>query len=109
VTKERDEQVPRRGGIAPMKVALERYMRESGLGSRLRDGEVFRAWRQALGVALAARAKPVRFENGELQVSVQSAAHLNELTNFTGEHFRKRANQRIGSERIRSVVFRLER
>jgi hypothetical protein len=50
----------------------------------------------------------VRFENGELEVAVRSAAHLQELQSFTGDSFRKKANQRLGSERIRSVVFRLD-
>jgi hypothetical protein len=91
-----------------MKLAVERYLRESGLGPRMRNLEVFRAWKLALGAALAARARPVRFEGGELEVAVRSAAHLNELQSFTGEGFRRKANQRLGSERIRSVVFRLE-
>jgi hypothetical protein len=109
VATERDEQAARRGGITPLRVALERYLQGSGVGAKLRDVEVFRAWRSAVGMALAARAKPVRFDQGELEVAVQSAAHLNELTSFTGDTYRKKANQRLGSERIRRVVFRLER
>jgi hypothetical protein len=108
VTHAREEPQRARGGIAPMRLAVERYLRDSGLGARMRGLEVFRAWKQAVGVALAARARPVRFENGELEVAVRSAAHLNELESFTGESFRRKANQRLGSERIRRVVFRLE-
>ncbi len=100
---------PRRGGVAPIQVALGRYLRESGLGSRLRDVAVYRAWRQAVGSSLAARAVPVRFDDGVLEIEVRSAAHLQELVNFTGEAFRKKANQRLGSERIRGVTFRLQR
>ena len=105
----RDDPGARRGGVTPMQVALNRYLRESGLGAKLRHVQVYRAWKQALGVALAARAKPVRFEDGELDVVVNSSAHFDELTNFTGETYRKKANQRLGSERIRRVTFRLER
>lgn len=100
---------PRRGGITPLQVALNRYVRSTGLGAKLRNVAVFKAWRDTLGLQLAARARPVRYENGELEVLVKSAAHLQELTNFTGEQYRIQANLRLGSERIRSVVFRLER
>jgi hypothetical protein len=108
VGDERDSP-PRRGGIAPAKAVLDRYLRNTGLGARLRDNSVFKAWRDALGPTMAARAKALSFERGELHVAVRSAAHLQELTSFTGEGYRLKANQRLGSERIRSVVFRLER
>ncbi|MCC7011729.1 MAG: DUF721 domain-containing protein [Planctomycetes bacterium] len=88
---------------------MNRYLRHSGLAAKLRNVAVFKAWRDAVGIQLAARARPVRFEDGELEVQVKSAAHLQELVNFTGEQYRTNANLRLGSERIRRVVFRLER
>jgi hypothetical protein len=100
---------PRRGGIAPIQVVMNRYLRHSGLASKLRNVAIFKAWRDALGIQLATRARPVRFENGELEVTVRSAALLQELSNFTGEQYRTHANLRLGSERIQRVVFRLER
>lgn len=103
------DEAHRRGGIAPAKQVLERYLRQSGLGARLRDASVFKAWRDALGPSLAARAHAVSFERGQLDVAVRSAAHLHEFSNFTGESYRIKANQRLGSERILAVVFRLER
>ena len=108
MTGERDD-APRRGGTAAAKLVLERYLRQSGLGAKLRDASVFKAWRDALGPTLAARARPVRFERGQLEVEVRSAPHFHELSNFTGESYRTKANQRLGSERILTVVFRLER
>ena len=66
------------------------------------------AWREALGVEFAQRARAVRFKGGELLVEVGSAAHRQELSAFTGEGFRRRANQRLGAEIIRRVTFRLK-
>ena len=66
------------------------------------------AWREALGRELAPRARAVRFKGGELLVEVHSAAHRQELSSFTGEGFRKSANQRLGAEIIRRVTFRLK-
>jgi len=98
----------RRGGLSSMKQALRAFLIESGLGTKLKDSEVHQAWTQAVGPALAARARPVRFDAGELTVAVRSAPHFQELKGFTGEGFRRAANKRLGSERIRRVTFRFE-
>ena len=79
----------------------------------MRHLEVFRAWNRAVGEGLARRAKPVRFERGDLVVEVDSAAHRQELDAFTGEGFRERANQLLaripGGPTIRRAIFRLKR
>ena len=100
---------PDRRGVASMHDALESFLRESGISGRARHQPAFRAWNEAAGEELARRARPVRFARGELTVEVESAAHLHELTNFTGETLRASANQILGKQEIRRVVFRLKR
>ena len=85
------------------------FLQESGLGAQLKDARVFRAWTDALGELLAKRARPVRFQFGELTVEVESSAHLHELQNFTGESYRQAANASLGDERIKKVLFHLKR
>lgn len=92
-----------------MQDALAAYLRHSGLDAKLAQARVLRAWRDAVGETLAARARAVRFQDGELLVEVRSAPHLHELSNFTGERYRALANQRLGAQRITRVVFQLER
>ena len=92
-----------------MREAMRGFLKQSGLEQRLRDWPVFDAWTEALGEKLARRARPVAFRAGELQVEVESAAHLHELQGFTGDQYRQLANKRLGREEIRRVVFRLER
>ena len=70
---------------------------------------VFQAWDAALGYTLARRARPVGFRSGTLTVEVESAAHMHEFQNFTGEQFKTLANARLGAPEIRKVVFRLKR
>ena len=89
--------------------AMIAFLRASGLDSQLAQARVFRAWKEALGEPLAKRAQAVRFQKGELLVEVQSAAHLHELSNFTGERYRVLANQKLGAARIMRVVFQLQR
>ena len=68
-----------------MSDAVGAFLRASGIGARTRHIPVHQAWNEAVGAALARRARPVRFERGELVVEVDSAAHLQELSAFTGE------------------------
>jgi hypothetical protein len=92
-----------------MKDAVGGFLRASGLSTRMRHLEVFRAWNRAVGADLARRAKPVRFERGDLVVEVDSAAHYQELAAFTGDAFRERANELLGEAAIRRATFRLKR
>jgi hypothetical protein len=88
---------------------MRSFLKDSGLGAQLRHARVFDAWSEALGDKLGARARPVHFQFGELTVEVESAPHLHELQNFTGEQFRCAANQALGDEHIKKILFRLKR
>jgi hypothetical protein len=79
------------------------------LSRRLKDAAVFDAWREAVGEDLAQRARAVGFARGELCVEVESAAHLHELRNYTGERFREAANRLLGEARILRLALRLKR
>ena len=103
------QETSKRRGPVPLGDALRGFLRESGLGERLRHARVFQAWSEALGEKLSARAKAVHFQFGELTVEVESAPHLHDLQNFTGEQYRHAANKHLGDESIRKVLFRLKR
>ena len=110
----KETESPRRGARARrdpvvMSDAVGAFLRASGIGARTRHVPVFRAWNDAVGAGLARRARPVRFERGELVVEVDSSAHYQELVAFTGEGFRERANELLGESCIRRVTFRRNR
>ncbi len=88
--------------------ALGGFLRESGLGTKLRDWDVYEAWSKALGPEFALRARPVGFSRGELIIEVESAAHMHELRNFSGESLRQETNQILGSQRVLAVLFKLK-
>jgi hypothetical protein len=74
----------------------------------VRDGRVFGAWRRTVPRELGDAARPVRFRDGELLVEVRSSAHLHELRTFTGEELRRRLNDALGRDFVRSIAFKLE-
>jgi hypothetical protein len=99
----------RHGGVSSLEDGIKAWLRASGLGARSRQGPVYAAWIDAAGKDLARHAKPVRFERGELCVEVDSAVHLHELKNFTGEDIRLRANAKLERPEIARIAFRLKR
>jgi len=98
-----------RGGVHSAQDAVRDFLRDSGLGEKLRDWPVYEAWRTAIGADLSRRARAVDFRRGELIVEVESAAHHAELSNFTGERYRQLTNQHLGRETVRKVTFKLKR
>jgi hypothetical protein len=92
--------------------AVSTFLRSTGLDAHVRHWKIFEAWAQALGAELGQRARAVRFQDGELTVEVESAAHLQEFKNFTGDGFRRTANEHLektGSrDSIRHVAFKLK-
>lgn len=94
-------------GPRPIEELIRSFLRETGIGGKRLSERVFRAWSEALGTEMPGRTRPVRFRNGELQVEVDSAAHLQELRNFRGESLRKSTNEILGETCIRRITFKL--
>jgi len=94
-------------GPQPIQDILAEFLKQAGLGSSPTRQRVFEAWQSILGEAERQRSQPVRFQRGELLVEVDSAPLLHELANFRGDAYRRRANERLGKETIRKIVFKL--
>ena len=96
-----------KSGPSPIRDAIKVFLRDAGLRQKPQDQLVFRAWSEVLGQR-ASRAIPVRFSRGELVVEVDSAVHLQELRNFTGDGFRRRVNKALDHEVVRKLTFKLK-
>ena len=94
-------------GPSPIDELIKTFVRDHGLRTGGGYAQVFRAWTESLPAPLQKHAQPVRFRGGELTVEVDSATHMQELKNFTGENYRCQANDRLGKETIRRVGFKL--
>lgn len=97
----------KRRGVTSIQDVLQTFLRSNGLSSRSVTNEILQAWGDAVGTQLANRARAVRFRSGELTVEVDSSAHYQELKNFTGDQYRRKANKLLGSERVQRVIFKL--
>ncbi len=84
---------------------LEKIFRDPKYRSYFIEGLISGVWNRAVGAQIAAVAKPLSYENGVLQVRVESAAWRNELSMMSEEIIQK-LNQHIGRDEIIQIVFR---
>jgi hypothetical protein len=91
----------------PISDAIKIFLRDAGLHRSPQNHLVFTTWNDLLG-ARASRAIPVRFVRGELIVEVDSAVHLQEFRNFTGEGYRRKVNKLLNNELVRKLTFKLK-
>ena len=96
-----------RGGLFTIQDALQSFLKDAGITrSHGIVVAVFRAWETVVGREFAKRARPVRFQRGELTIETDSAALQFELVSFTGEEHRKRVNEILGRELVHRMIFK---
>jgi len=71
---------------------------------RMRVYRVWDFWPEAVGEAIAARARPYRLRDGVLMVQVSSHTWMQELQ-FLKEEIRAKLNARLGGELLRDLHF----
>lgn len=86
---------------------LPKLMQQLGLSERLRENEVFDAWKMIVGEFIAEHSAPVSLRAGVLYVRVlQPSLHYQFETISKAEILRK-LKQRFGARIIRDVRFRV--
>ncbi|MDK9717745.1 MAG: DUF721 domain-containing protein [Trichlorobacter sp.] len=75
------------------------------LGARLKDLVIWESWDQAVGAAIAGRARPLRLVGGVLTVVVASGPWMQQLS-FMKTELRERINTLLGNERVKEIVLK---
>ena len=85
---------------------LAKAMQGLGLGERVQEAEVLRAWKESVGDFIAAHSAPSRLKDGVLYVRVlQPTIHF-EMERMRGPITAK-LKERFGARVVREVRFRL--
>jgi len=96
---------PRMRYPKPLADLLQEGLAGLGLGSRLREVDIWRFWPEVVGPAIASRAQPLRMINGVLTVAVSSGPWMQELSFLKGM-MREKLNSRLGGEVIKEIVLK---
>jgi hypothetical protein len=86
---------------------LARVMQSLGLGDRLREDEVKRAWKEIVGEFLAGHSTPDSLKDGILYVRVLQPTLHYELDRVWKPQLVQRLKQRFGARTVRDIRFRI--
>ena len=85
---------------------LRDFLETSGLATQLKHLEVYGAWEDIVGPAIAARTRIAGFRRHKLYVDVASAAQLHELRAFSKDKILADLKERVPAVLIQDIVFR---
>ncbi|HLP40716.1 MAG TPA: DUF721 domain-containing protein [Fibrobacteria bacterium] len=94
----------RKGPPVELNRALQGVLAEAGLGHLLHEEKLRRNWLSLLGPRASAIASLEGLKGWTLRVRVESATWRNELS-YQKEEIRARANEFLGADLVRDVVF----
>jgi predicted nucleic acid-binding Zn ribbon protein len=86
---------------------LAKVMAALGLGDRLREEEVKKAWREIAGEFIAGQSSPDSLRAGVLCVRVAQSPMLYELDRVWKAELLKKLKSRFGARTVREIRFRI--
>jgi hypothetical protein len=95
----------RRSKTISLAEAMNDYIREMNLGSKLSEIAVINSWEEIVGKAISSRTTKIFIKDGILHVHLSSSVVRNELL-MLRETIRERLNQKAGSEVIKDIILR---
>jgi predicted nucleic acid-binding Zn ribbon protein len=95
----------RRSKTISLAEALNDYIKEMNLGSKLSEVAVINSWEEIVGKAISSRTTKIFIKNSVLHVHLNSSVVRNELL-MLREAIREKLNQKAGSEVIKDIVLR---
>ncbi len=95
-------------GRGPQRVGevLRAFLETSGLANQLKHLEIYSAWEEVVGPAIARRTRIAGFTRHKLYVDVDSAAHLQELRTFSKDKILTDLKELLPTVLIQDIVFR---
>ncbi len=95
----------RRSKTISIAEAINDYIKEMNLGTKLGEVAVINSWEEIVGKAISSRTTRIFIKDGVLHVHLSSSVVRNELL-MLRESLRERLNKKAGSEVIKDIVLR---
>ena len=95
----------RRSKTISLAEALNDYIKEMNLGSKLSEVAVINSWEEIVGKAISSRTPKIFIKDHILHVHLNSSVVRNELL-MLREALKEQLNKKAGSEVIKDIVLR---
>jgi len=90
-----------------LKDALGGFLKESGLGVKLRNKDVYAAWEKVVGPEIAEKTRVVKYSRGTMTVEVAASGLYAELEKFYLRDMLESMQKEMGSRKVRKIKLRL--
>jgi hypothetical protein len=95
----------RRSKTISIAEAVNDYIKEMNLGSKLSEVTIINSWEEIVGKAISSRTTKIYIKDHTLYVHLSSSVVRNELL-MLREALREKLNGKAGTEVIKEIVFR---
>ncbi|HCI56106.1 MAG TPA: DUF721 domain-containing protein [Bacteroidales bacterium] len=95
----------RRSKTISLAEAMNDYISDMKIGSKLKEIEIIDSWEKIVGKAIASRTSKASIKDGVLTVYIKSSVVKNELM-MIREALREKINKEVGSEIIKEIILK---
>ncbi len=95
----------RRSKTISLAEAIQDYIKEMNIGSKLKEISILNSWENMVGKAISSRTSKVYIKDGVLFVHLKSSIVRNELM-MIREGLREKLNNQAGEEIIKEIVLK---
>ncbi len=95
----------RRSKTQGISEVIKAFIKESGLGPRLKETELINSWEEIVGTMISSRTKKIEITKGRMTIWLKSPVVRNELM-MLRESLRKNLNEKAGEEIIKEIVLK---
>lgn len=95
----------RRSKTISLAQAINDYIKEMNIGSKLNETAIINSWEEIVGKAISSRTLKLYIKDNVLYVHLNSSVVRNELL-MLRQALREKINAKVGEELIKDIVFR---
>jgi hypothetical protein len=90
-----------------IKQAVDRFLKNSGLGSRQEENYIFENWKSIAGEETARMAEPFKMEGKKLFLQVENSVIMNEVT-YKKKALKEKINKLFKQEKVKDIIVRIK-
>ncbi len=86
---------------------MDRFLKNSGIGSRQEENYIFENWKSIAGEDTARMAEPFKMEGRKLYLQVENSVIMNEVV-YKKKELKARINRLFRQDKVKDIIVRIK-